>query len=347
MAEQRAERGSEGNRVGVALVGCGNRGVNSHGILAKESTAVSLVAVCDVDEQRVEEAEAKLGVPGEQDHRRLLERDDVQGLIIATSAKWHVPIALDAVRAGKHVLIEKPLADTSAAGRELAQAAEKAGVVALVGYQARFTPFAKALKEAADGIEPVHGLVTRQRAPFRTQFFFSDHSGGIMDALTHEIHLTLWAMGGPPTAVYASIARGSILKDETIEFANILIEFDGGKRSATVMGSMFGLQTPNVVQFIGRRGTVTSQDRKTLKIVRHQGVTEPAPAQPAGLEATTVETSGEGDATGIMLTHFADLITGRETTLRGATLREGADAVAVTEAAVESARTGRRVEISR
>jgi predicted dehydrogenase len=340
--------GTPAEKVTVALVGCGNRGVNAHGVLAKQSKSVDLIAVCDVDESRVEAAEAKLEVPGEQDHRRLLDNPDLRALIIATSAKWHVPIALDAIRAGKHVLIEKPLADTSESAFALAREAERAGVVALVGYQARFTQFASALASALEGIQPVHGLVTRQRAPFRTQFFFPDHSGGIMDALTHEIHIALWGMGGVPTGVSASIARGSILNDETIEFANILIEFDGGTRSATVMGSMFGLETPNVVQFVGMRGTVTTHDRKTLHVVRHAGVTEPAPARPAGLQASKVDVGAEGseaDATSIMLTHFANLITGRESRLRGATLLEGAQAVAVTEAAVESAQTGRRVPL--
>jgi predicted dehydrogenase len=338
--------------VGVALIGCGNRGVNAHGKLAHDSSTLRLVAVCDVDEARAAAASDRLGVPAELDHRRLLERDDIKGFIVATSAKWHVPVALDAVRAGKHVLIEKPLADSVASSRELVRAAEEAGVVGMVGYQLRFSRFAQAFKREAERAEPLQALVTRQRGPFRQQFFFPDHYGGIMDHTTHDIHFALWLMGGEPTGVYATIARGHILKDETIELANIVIDFENGRRAVSIVASMHGIQTPNVVQVIGRRGTVTSVDRKTLKVVCHGGITQPLPAQPEGLASETIETGGDSgdsgdgpDLTGTLLDHFAALVTGCEVAQRGTTLREGAHAVAVTEAAVEAAQTGRRVPI--
>jgi predicted dehydrogenase len=340
---------AQGDAVGVALIGCGNRGVNSHGKVAKNAPNLRLAAVCDVDEQRAAAASDLLGVPAETDHRRLLERDDIQGFIIATSAKWHVPVALDAVRAGKHVLVEKPLADSTESSGELVRAAEQAGVVGITGYQLRFSPFSQAFKREVERIDPLQALVTRQRGPFRQQFFFPDHFGGIMDHASHDIHFALWLMGGEPTGVYASVARGHILKDETIELANIVIEFEGGKRAASIVASMHGLQAPNVVQVIGARGSVTTLDRKSLKVVRHGGIAEPLPAQPKGLENETVETPGDTgdgpDLTGQLLAHFGDLIAGRETVQRGATLREGAHAVAVTQAAVEAAQTGRRVAI--
>jgi predicted dehydrogenase len=330
----------------VILVGCGNRGVNAHGKLAAASDTLRLVAVCDVDEARMRAASAQLGVPGERDLGALLGREDVQAAIVATSAKWHVPVALDAIRAGKHVLVEKPLADTAAAAKELARAAEAAGVVGIVGYQWRLNDFTAAIAREAAATEPMQALVTRQRGPFRQQFFFPEHYGGIMDHMAHDIHLALLLMGGVPTGVYASVTRGLILRDETLEFANVLIEFEGGRRSATVVGSMHGIRTPNVVQVVGTRGSVTTTDRRTLQIVRHAGITEPLPAQPADLETTTVETRGEGgDATGAMLDHFADLIAGRATEQRGTTLWEGMHAVAVMEAAVEAARSGRRMPI--
>jgi len=279
MSQTQGERGSS---VGVALIGCGNRGVNSHGKVARNTPNLRLVAVCDVDEERAAAASDHLGVPAETDHRRLLGRDDVQGFIVATSAKWHVPVALDAVRAGKHVLVEKPLADSIESSRELVRAAEQAGVVGITGYQLRFSGFALAFKRETEQIDPLQALVTRQRGPFRQQFFFPDHFGGIMDHASHDIHLALWLMGGEPTGVYASVARGHILDDETIELANILVELEGGRRAASIVASMHGLQTPNVVQVVGARGSVTTTDRSTLTVVRHGGITQPLPAQPEG-----------------------------------------------------------------
>jgi predicted dehydrogenase len=341
--------------VTTALIGAGNRGVAAHGQGAQRSEKLDLIAVCDVDAARAEKAAEQLGCDAETDHRKLLDRKDLQSVIIATGTKWHVPLALDFVRAGKHVLVEKPLSDTAAAGRELAQAARQAGVVGMVGYQWRFSDFVADLRREVERIDPIQALVTRQRNPFRQQFFFPDHYGGIMDALTHDIHLALYVMGASglqPTSVFGSITRGTILGDETIEATSIVVEClppdgRGPVRTAMLYGSMFGIQTQNLVQVIGLRGTVTTSDRKSLKVIRHGGVREPAPARPASLETTTVETAGEGaNATAAMLDHFADLITGEAKEQRGATLEEGWQAVAVTQAAVESAKKGKRVTLA-
>ena len=338
--------------VTTALIGAGNRGVAAHGQGAARSEKLDLIAVCDVDAERAEHAAERLGCEAVTDHRQLLDRKDLQSVIIATGTKWHVPLALDFVRAGKHVLVEKPLSDSASAGRQLAEEARKANVIGMVGYQARFTDFAIDLRREVERIDPIQALVTRQRNPFRQQFFFDEHHGGIMDALTHEIHLALHitgASGLQPTSVLGSITRGTILGDETIEATSIVVEYlpadgRGPVRTAMLYGSMFGIQTQNIVQVIGLKGTVTSSDRKSLKVIRHGGVTEPAPGRPAHLETTTVETAGEGaNATAAMLDHFADLVSGEAKEQRGATLEEGWQAVAVTQAAVESAKTGRRI----
>ncbi|MBI3973901.1 MAG: Gfo/Idh/MocA family oxidoreductase [Chloroflexi bacterium] len=152
-------------KAATVLIGCGNRGVSGHGRRARRSQSLELVAVCDIDAARLEAASRQLEVPGERDYRKLLERDDVQSVIVATTAPYHVPIALDAVRAGKHVLVEKPLAENTAAARELTDAAAAAGVVGMVGYQSRFSAFGAALKRVAGEIEPVQMLITRRRRP--------------------------------------------------------------------------------------------------------------------------------------------------------------------------------------
>ncbi|MER3404778.1 MAG: hypothetical protein C4289_06115, partial [Chloroflexota bacterium] len=236
-----------------------------------------------------------------------------------------------------------------AAARRVVEAAEAAGVVGMVGYQFRFTPFALELKRQVDALTPMQALVTRQRGPMDPQYFFPEHYGGIMDTATHDLHLALWLMGGMPEAVYGTVTRGTILGDETIKFMNLLIEYEGGRRTATVIASMLGIQTQNLIQVVGTRGSVTSLDRKTLQVVRHEGVRQPsAGVRPPGLEARTIETEGDlRDATGGMLDHFADLVAGRTHEQRGATLREGMYAVAVSEAMVEAARTGCRVKLER
>lgn len=337
-------------KVTTVLIGCGNRGVQGLGVRTRQSENLELLAACDVDAARLAAASQALGVVGERDYRRLLERRDVQSVLIATTAKWHAPIALEAIRAGKHVLVEKPLAETCAAAQQIVDAAEAAGVVGMVGYQLRFTPFAQALKREAALLTPMQTLVTRQRGPLNPQFFLPDHYSGILDHATHDIHLAMWLMEGIPTGVYGTVTRGTIQGDDTIEFVNLLIEYEQGRRTANVVGSMLGIQTPNVIQVVGMRGSATSLDRRMLQIVRHEGVTGPGVRTPVpGLERETIDTTsadaGQPDEATTMLDHFADLIAGGTTQQQGTTLREGMHAVAVTEAMVRATQTGCRVSL--
>jgi UDP-N-acetyl-2-amino-2-deoxyglucuronate dehydrogenase len=334
-------------RVTTVLIGCGGRGVRAHGAHAVKSEKLRLVAVCDLDDQRRDAAATELGVAGVKDYRELLSRPDVQSVIVATNAKYHAPIALDAIRAGKHVMIEKPLAEDAASARELAEAAEKQGVVGMVGYQFRFSPFGEALKREVEELEPIQALMTIQRGPMARQYFFPEHYGGVVDTATHTIHMAEWVMGGPPEAVYGSVHRGSMLGDQTIEYMNLMMEYEGGRRTATVISSMFGMQAANLVQVIGKRGHVSSTDRRDLHIVRHGGRLEPRGGTVPGTETRTVQAGGGMEAaTGNMLDHFADLISGEAKQNRGTTLREGMYAVAVTQAMVKAAETGCRVALN-
>jgi predicted dehydrogenase len=331
-------------KVTTVLIGCGGRGVGAHGTHAVRSEKLDLVAVCDLDDARREAAAQKLGVPGVKDYHELLDRAGIQSVIVATNAKYHAPIALDAIRAGKHVMIEKPLAEDAAAARRLADAADEAGIVGMVGYQFRFSEFGVRLKEEVEKIDPIQALMTIQRAPMGAQYFFPEHYGGVVDTATHTIHMAMWCMGGDPENVYGSVHRGSVIGDQTIEFMNLMVEYDGGQRAAVVTSSMFGMNAANLVQVIGLTGHVSSTDRKVLDVVHHAGVKQPKGGTVDGMERYTVETRGGMDvATGKMLDHWADLITGAVTRQQGTTLREGMYAVAVTQAMVQAAETGRRV----
>jgi predicted dehydrogenase len=103
-----------------------------------------MAVLCGRDEQRAAEAAARLGWQGsETDWRRLLERDDIDLVDICTPGDTHHEIAVAALEAGKHVLCEKPLANTVAEAEEMAEAAARAathGVRAMVGFTYRRVP---------------------------------------------------------------------------------------------------------------------------------------------------------------------------------------------------------------
>ena len=108
-------------KVTVALIGCGSRGVQALGRAARGGGARPAGRLRSGRGARLRAAAVALEVPAERDYRRLLDRPDLHAVIVATNARAHARIALDAIRAGKHVLVEKPLADTAGAAREVVQ----------------------------------------------------------------------------------------------------------------------------------------------------------------------------------------------------------------------------------
>ncbi len=124
------------NRITVGMIGMGRQALyaNLKPFLMSEHTAV--VAVCDVDAWRLENAKrdvdqhyGNVDCFACRDWREVIAREDIDAVMVSTPDHWHVPIALAAVRRGKHVSCEKPLTLSIAEGRVLADAVKKQGVV--------------------------------------------------------------------------------------------------------------------------------------------------------------------------------------------------------------------------
>lgn len=112
------------------------------------SEKAELVWVADLDEGKAAKAASDFGCGYTTDWRKAL--DDVDAVSIATPHHLHAPMALEAIAAGKHVLIEKPLANTEEDCLRVIRAAEEKGVKLMVGYNLRFRPEVQRLKEALD-----------------------------------------------------------------------------------------------------------------------------------------------------------------------------------------------------
>jgi predicted dehydrogenase len=129
------------DRINLALVGCGGRGeyVMKNCLL---DPAVEVVALCDVWDERVAERKAVVpGAEGYADHRALLDRSDVDAVIVATPDHWHTDITIDAMEAGKDVFVEKPMTFRREEGPRIVEAVERTGRICQVGTQQRSGEF--------------------------------------------------------------------------------------------------------------------------------------------------------------------------------------------------------------
>jgi myo-inositol 2-dehydrogenase / D-chiro-inositol 1-dehydrogenase len=131
-------------RLQLGVIGVGGQGAGSHARMWASLPESRLVAVCDVNRNAAAAAKAQADTTqGDKDcsaygdFRELLARDDIDAVSIATPDHWHALIALAAIRAGKHVYLEKPVAYSVAEGRALVDAVRRYGVVLQNGTQQR------------------------------------------------------------------------------------------------------------------------------------------------------------------------------------------------------------------
>jgi predicted dehydrogenase len=128
------------DRIAVAYIGTGSQGkahIRHQKAHAKDNNIVQ-AAVCDLYRKRLAEAQAMIGVSDAHavtDHRRLLDRKDVDAVVVSTVDNWHADIAIDALDAGKHVFGEKPLARYLDEGFRVHDAVKRTKKVFQIGSQ--------------------------------------------------------------------------------------------------------------------------------------------------------------------------------------------------------------------
>ncbi|MGQ9573800.1 MAG: Gfo/Idh/MocA family protein [Thermoguttaceae bacterium] len=224
-------------RVRLGLIGCGGRGRELLEVFC-QFPDVQIVAICDLIEPRLQQTEKLLaGLPRPQKpdrsilYQTMLERKDLDAVLIATMEHWHALPFIHAAQAGKHIYVEKPLSHTVAEGRAMVEAAQQAGIIALMGTQQRGYPhFQQAVEVIRSGrlgkiplvecwnyhnvanrvgrpadSEPPPGyhwdqwlgpapLVPFNRARLASSWWF-DYGGGMMtNWAIHHIDTILWAI---------------------------------------------------------------------------------------------------------------------------------------------------------
>lgn len=128
------------DRIVMGYVGVGSQGT-AHLRSQKEHAAENNIvqgAVCDLWQKRLDAARQYTGVPESaafRDHRKLLERKDIDAIVVATTDPWHADVAIDALEAGKHVYGEKPLARYFSEGFRMYDAVKRTGRVFQAGSQ--------------------------------------------------------------------------------------------------------------------------------------------------------------------------------------------------------------------
>jgi predicted dehydrogenase len=204
------------SKLKIGLLGAGHLGkIHLKCILATEHW--EFVGFYDPDEKNAASAIAQYGARRFASPAALLR--EVDAVDIVTPTPTHYKLAAQAMRAGKHVFIEKPVTATVAEGRRLLQLAEETGVKVQVGHVERFNPAYLALRAMA--LQPMF-IECHRLAAFQPR---GTEVAVILDLMIHDLDLVLHLVQSPVRRVSAS---GVAVLSNTPDIANVRLEFANG-----------------------------------------------------------------------------------------------------------------------
>lgn len=221
------------DQVRVGLIGAGRIGRLHASNLTSRLPMAQLEAIADVDLEAAQTLAEKSDVGFvTEDYRELLERDDIDAVVICSSTDTHAEISQDAARAGLHIFCEKPIDLDLARIDETLEEVERAGVKFQVGFNRRFDPNFKRVREAvAEGrVGTPEILRITSRDPEPPPLDYVRASGGIfLDMTIHDFDMARFLIGGEVDTVYAT---GKVRVDPAIgeagdvDTAVITLEFE-------------------------------------------------------------------------------------------------------------------------
>jgi len=196
-----------------------------------------IVAACSPTAANVKKFARQFGIPNTYtDHRKLLEREDLDMVVVGIPNDLHCQVAVDAAAAGKHIVMEKPLCLNLAEADRMIAACRKANVKLMYAEELCFTPKYVRLKKLLDsgalGTPTLIKQSEKHDGPHAPHFWDVNRSGGgvTMDMGCHAVEFFRWMLGRPPIkSVYAQMST-QVHTDKTKgeDNAILIVEFENG-----------------------------------------------------------------------------------------------------------------------
>ncbi|MDO4241597.1 MAG: Gfo/Idh/MocA family oxidoreductase [Microbacteriaceae bacterium] len=321
------------------LIGLGAMG-RHHARVIRELDGVDLVAVADAvgDPHKVAG-----NTPFFSDVEGLIEAG-VDAVVVAVPTKFHEEVGLRLAEAGIHALIEKPVAHNLEAGQRLVEAFESRNLVGAVGHIERFNPALIELRKriAAGDLGEVYQIHTRRQGPFPARIA---DVGVAKDIGTHDVDLTAWLAQSNYARVSAEITHRSGREHED------MISITGKLQNGIVVNHLVNWLTPfkeRLTLVTGERGAMVADTLTADLTFYENGEFEgewDAIATFRGVSEGTVTRFALEKREPLKNEHeaFRDAVLGKRE--HHVSLREGLEVLRVIEKSLESAKTGKTIEL--
>jgi len=249
----------------VGTVGVGVMGSN-HARVFAGLPGIELIGVADPDRKQADFVAGALGCKAASSVEDLIALG-AEAVTIAAPTHLHRDIALTCIAHGVHVLVEKPIASTVLEGREIIEAARKAGVTLMVGHVERFNPAVEAIKQAIAGEDILSIGITRV-GPFPPRM---SNVGVVIDLAVHDIDLIRWFTDSDIVEVQPQLSS-AVAEREDIA----LLQF------RTASGVLAHINTNWLTPFKARNVTVATRGKYVSGDLLTRQVTECFGFQPDG-----------------------------------------------------------------
>ena len=312
-------------KLGVAVIGTGFWGRN-HARVFKELEETELLAVCDINAERAKNVAKQFGVRAYTSMGKLLKRKDVEAV---SNCVWSLNLAketLKALKAGKHVLVEKPMATNVKQAEKLLETSEEEGLHLSVGFLMRFIPGIQHMKNAIED-KTIGNLVCATAKRVSEWPERIGDVGVVKDTAIHDIDIIRYFFGEEPIAVYAK--TGSMKYKKFEDYAQIMLTFEGGKSAFIESNWLTPYKTRTLV--VTGSKAIMKLDYITQELTIEDAKKTIQPRYP-WQEPLKLE-----------LQHFANCILKKEKPLITGT--DGLKALQIAEAALKSSAIGRAVKL--
>lgn len=269
----------------VGIIGCGRISV-MHLVPAQKLEQSQLVACCDIRKELAEETADKYGITPYTDYMEMLEKENLDAVHICLPHYLHVPVAMDAMKRGVHVLSEKPMSIDYASAEAAVKCAEENNVLYGVIFQCRYNNATRLVKNAVASGKLGKIISARSTLTWkRSDDYYNDSDwkgtwdkeggGVVIDQAIHSIDLVTWIVDSEVESISGSMAnRGHkimIVEDS----AEGLITFKNGVRYGYYCMNNYGCDEPIEIRLYCENGkAVFSYD--DAYITYNDGTTEEA-----------------------------------------------------------------------
>jgi UDP-N-acetylglucosamine 3-dehydrogenase len=313
------------NKLGVAVIGTGFWGKN-HARIYRELAETELLAICDIDADKARSVAKQFGARAYTNPAQMLKNSSIEAVSICTWSTSLAETALKALNAGKHVLVEKPMAESTEQAEKLLAAAKKKRVHLTVGFLMRFIPGIQHMKKAVTD-KSIGELVCATAKRVSQWPERIGDVGVVKDTAIHDIDAVGYLFNEDPIAVYAK--TGSMRNKKFEDYAQILLTFEDEKTAFIESNWLTPYKTRTLIATGSEAIMKLDYLTQELTIENAKQTVQPryVMQEPLKLE----------------LQHFAKCSMNREKPL--ITGADGLKALRIAEAALQSSATGKAIRL--